>query len=303
MKYFLLALVLLSSVLAGGTEVFAQRNWQIMKLEPSTVAKIIVPEKRTRAKDGLPDGLVATAPTNATIVRAWYSEPTQRYNHGILGDSIEAGSLVVVTKSGEVLRYSLPKTQVFEDITPRLVDLDGDGTTEVITILSSVMQGAAIGIFHVRNGKLQLAGQTKFIGLSHRWLNIAGIERYVGNKAPEIAIVVTPHIGGRLDLFQYSGGKLYRLITEHGFSNHFIGSREQRLSASYRNKNGTMNLALPSADRRHLMIMGAGATGWIQIGIAALPARIDKAIAVLGKGDSVKFTVGLDNGSVYSVFK
>ncbi len=303
MKSFLSVLAIFASVIAGGHEARAQPNWQIKRLDPGFVDKNIVPENRMQAIGGLPDGLIAEGADDATIQKAWYVEPTSRYDHGILGDAIEAGSLKVITSNGKTLRYDLPLTQVFEDITPRLADLDGDGTTEVVTILSSIRQGAAIGIFHIRENRLQLAERTRFIGVSHRWLNIAGIEHYTGNKTSEIAIVVTPHIGGRLDLFQFRGGKLFRLMSKQGFSNHFIGSREQRLSASYRNKKGGMNLALPSADRRKLIIMGAGADGWEQIGVAALPARIDKAIDVNDRGDKVEFTVGLDDGSVYSVFQ
>ena len=75
------------------------------------------------------------------------------------------------------------------------------------------------------------------------------------------------------------------------------------MSASYPNGKGGMNLALPSADRKALMIMAVGASGWVQVAIARLPARIDKAIDVRGEGEQVTFTVGLEDGSVYSVFK
>jgi len=148
------------------------------------------------------------------------------------------------------------------------------------------------------------AARNQYIGLRNRWLNIAGIEHYSGNRTPEIAIVVTPHIGGRLDLYKFIGGRLVRMFKRQGFSNHIIGSPEQRLSASFLAPDKKrVNLALPSDNRKTLKIMSVARSGWDQVGSVALPSPIDKAIAVSGSGDNVKFTVGLEDGSVYSVFK
>jgi len=77
-----------------------------------------------RAPEGaLPDGFVDTS-ASGDIRRAWYGRPTDRYGHGVLGDAVEGGSLVVETATGERFELTLPETQVFEDITPRIVDLD-----------------------------------------------------------------------------------------------------------------------------------------------------------------------------------
>lgn len=303
MKTFLLVMMFAAAAITGSVDAHAQQAWQIEKLDASTLPNEIVPETREKSVNGLPDGRVATAGGNATIRQAWYSKPTGRYGHAVLGDTIEGGSLVVVTNRGVKLKYRLHETEVFEDITPRLADLDGDGKTEVITIQANLLAGAAIAIYQVNNNTLVRAARSKYIGQAFRWLNIAGISNYTGNRTPEIAIVVTPHIGGRLDLYKFHGGRLLRLMSKQGFSNHFIGSRELRLSATYLSQTpNKANLTLPSADRTSMMIMSAQATGWVQKGIIRLPSPIDKAIGVSGSGDKVKFTVGLSDGSVYSVF-
>lgn len=74
----------------------------------------------------LPAGGIAEAKGNGPV-RAWYEKPTKRYDHGVLGDAIEAGSLVVFDNAGRKYEVVLPETFVFEDITPRIADLDGDG--------------------------------------------------------------------------------------------------------------------------------------------------------------------------------
>lgn len=280
----------------------AKQEWTFELIDSASLPAEIVEDTREFSQNALPDGRIAVGGNGASIKQAWYARPTTRYNHGVLGDKIEGGSLVVVTARGVKLRYQLAETQVFEDITPRLVDLDGDGITEIITIESSLLAGAALSIYQVNGGVLVRRVRSNYIGRPYRWLNIAGINRYTGSTTPEIALVITPHIGGRLELYKYSSGKMIRIFREKGFSNHVSGSREQRLSASYLAPSGRrVNLALPSADRRSLRIMQVGNSGWQQVGIIALPAPINKAILATGSGDNVQFTVGTSDGNVYLI--
>ena len=75
-------------------------------------------------KDGIPDGLVATAAEGNGIRRAWYSSPTDRYAHGALGNFIEGGSLVAEDVFGKLYVATLDPSQVFEDLTPRIADTE-----------------------------------------------------------------------------------------------------------------------------------------------------------------------------------
>lgn len=281
----------------------AQEPWKITKLTASSFPEEIVKETREAApeSDGLPDGLLATL-NNGDIREAWYSLPTTRYAHGILGDGIEGGMLKVKTARGATLRILLPPTQVFEDRAPRLVDLDGDGKNEVVTIRSSTSKGAAITVYGLVGEALIQKASTNFIGRANRWLNIAGIEAYIGAKGKEIVYVVTPHIGGTLKFIKYINGKLIPIAAAKGFSNHVIGSREMRLSASFDvNGDRKPDLAVPSADRTKLKIISISKSGPKIIGTVPLPSAINKAIATPTTGSKKHFTVGLENGDVYQV--
>lgn len=278
----------------------AQTKWNITKLNPDEYPEEIVLETRTEANAGLVDGLIATF-DGGDITAAWYSKPTKRYNHAILGDEIEAGQLNVTTSKNRTLKFILPKTQVFEDQTPRLADLDGDGTVEVITIRSSVAKGASVTVYGLRNSRLLEKATTGFYGRKNRWLNIAGIERFIGFDGKEIAFVETPHIGGNLFFYSYLDGNLIKRSAASNFSNHEIGSREMRLSAvADVNSDGLVDLALPSADRTKLRVMGFRSGKLRNIAIASLPARINKAILAQSEGKK-GFVVGLEDGSVYLV--
>lgn len=242
--------------------------------------------------DGLPDGGVARAGAG-DIRAAWYGAPTRRYRHAVLGDDIEAGRLVVQTAEGATLAHDLPETDVFEDITPRLADLDGDGLTEVVTIRSSLRLGASVAIYGVVDGRLALRAATPFIGRAHRWLNIAGIADYLGEGGAQIAFVETPHIGGTLHLWSFGRGALTPRAALGGFSNHAIGSRVQALSVTVDlNADGRPELIVPDDRRRVLRVMAAGAGGWCERGRVAPGGRVaglaiagaDPAAASAGEG-------------------
>lgn len=277
-----------------------QIEWVVTEVTDGSVSPAIVPDTRAIAPNGLPDGRVATG--TGDIVEAWYSEPTTRYAHAVLGDGIEAGALRIKNSRGETYTYRLPRTEVFEDITPRLADLDLDGRTEVITILSSQSEGASIAIFQLNGNAFNKIAQTPFIGRSNRWLNIAEIENFGGNRRPDIAFVVTPHLAGILQFYRYRNNRLVRIAQAGGFSNHEIGSRELRLSAvADVNGNGIPDLVLPSLARNELLIVGIRQQNFAELERIALPARINRAIGVRETNGVSEFVVGLDNGKIYTV--
>jgi hypothetical protein len=226
---------------------------------------------------GLPDGSVASAAAG-DIRRAWYVRPTTRYAHAVLGDAIEAGGLVVETARGQRLEFVLDDVHVFEDMTPRIADLDGDGANEVVTIRASRSGGAAIAVFGLREGRLALLDATADIGRPNRWLNVAAIADLFGIGRPVLAWVETPHIGGTLRLATFADGRLaIRGETVAGVSNHAIGSRELGLSAvADIDGDGRADLVLPTADRRGLVLVGRAGAPRI-----ALPGAVAHAIAVV----------------------
>ena len=274
--------------------------WVVEEVTDGSVPYAILPDQRALAKNGLPDGRIATGKSD--IAQAWYSEPTTRYAHAVLGDGIEAGALKVKTNRGEIYTFRLPSTEVFEDITPRLVDLNLDGTTEVITILSSKSSGASIAVFGLNGNAFIKIAQTPFIGRSNRWLNIAEINHFSGNRRPEIAAVITPHLAGILQFYRMENGKLIKVAQSAGFSNHFIGSNELRLSrVADVNANGIPDLVIPSLSRRELVVLGIEQNNFKELERIALPARINRPIAIRDQDGRSEFIVGLDDDRIYSI--
>jgi hypothetical protein len=278
-------------------------QWTATKVEKPEVPPEIVAEERKPAPSGIAGMLKATGPEGSRVAAAWYAQPTTRYRHGILGDTIEGGALQVELRSGRRLSFRLESNDVFEDIAPRIADLDGDGEMEIVTILSSLDKGSSIAVFGLVGDALVLQDRMRSLGEPQRWLNIAGIARYSGARRAEIAFVATPHINGRLGFLRISPGRMQIVAADgSGFSNHVIGSTELRLSATVDiDGDGKPELALPSQDRTSLRIMGFVDEKLVEIATATLPAPIDKAIRVDGNGTEAVFTVGLEDGSVWQV--
>lgn len=186
--------------------------------------------------------LALVAPVQAEIVSARYVEPTTRYDHGILGDAIEYAALEMMLRNGRTLRLTLPETAVFEDLEPRLSDLDGDGKPEIITIESSLTKGARLAIY----GENGLIAATPHIGRTHRWLAPLGSADLDGDGKVELAYIDRPHLARVLRIWRFDDGKLVHLSDTKGLTNHRIG--QDYISGGIRDCGGAPEIITVNAD-------------------------------------------------------
>lgn len=177
--------------------------------------------------DPMPEGEITRSSDNRVF--AQYAKPTEKYGHGILGDKIEAEQLVVVA-DGVFYELILQSDYVFEDISPRLYDVDGDGEEEIITIRTHMSRGAGIAIYKTSDGELTEFARVTEIGKSNRWLNIVAIADLDHDKSLELVWIQTPHIGGILKVAEIQAGSLEVLAEKQQYSNHAIGERNLCLS-------------------------------------------------------------------------
>ncbi len=250
--------------------------------------------------NALPDHRVSKG--SKDIAEAWFSHPTQRYQHFVLGSKYEAGTLNARLKNGKPLSYKLSQSSVFEDRIVRLYDLDSDGKDELIVVRSYQNGGAALAVFGVRAGKLAHLAETPDMGHPFGWLNPAGIADFDGDGKIEIAFVRKPHVLGRLELWEYSNGKLTLDKSLSNTSNHSIGSTRLGLSMVYDfNGDGLKDLAIPSKDKRTIRFISFKG-GVKEIARKKLPGPVSSDFKiVLGKG-MAGIAVTLSNGKSVIVF-
>lgn len=190
------------------------------------------------------------------IVAADYVSPTTRYPHGVLGDAIEFAGLRVTLNSGAERSAIWSELVVFEDTKPRLVDLDGDGAPEVITVESHELAGARLAIWGLdSDNKLVKRAQNDFYGTPYRWLAIAGAADMDGDGYVEIAYVDRPHLGKRLMVWRFvplgNGDRLELVATLDGLTNHQIG--EVDIGGGLRKCDGEIEVITANADWSRIM--------------------------------------------------
>ncbi|NBR53330.1 MAG: VCBS repeat-containing protein [Rhodobacteraceae bacterium] len=155
----------------------------------------------------------------AEIVSASYAEPTQRYQHGVFGETEEWGDLAFGLSDGQTMILRLPETRVFEDIAPRLVDVDGDGAPEMSVVETDLSLGARLAIYD----EAGFVAATPFIGQTHRWLAPIGVADLDGDGLVELAYIDRPHLARLLRVWRFQDGTLVEVAQAEGLTNHRLG--------------------------------------------------------------------------------
>jgi hypothetical protein len=182
------------------------------------------------------------------------SGPDETYDHGVLGDGIEASSITLVETTPEfrvAKRIAVPQGLVIEGIMPLWYDLDGDGAREIIVTASDQSSGARLLVYS-ETGRLIAASMA--IGQGYRWRHQIAVVSPAPGEPPEIVSVRTPHIGGVLEFFRLSGDGLELVATAQGVTSHVIGTRNLDLALSGDfDGDGVVEILLPD-DNRHALV-------------------------------------------------
>ena len=138
----------------------------------------------------------------------------------------------------------LDAEHVFEDLAPRLANLDGKPGVEIVTIRSHQNYGAQIAVYQLANKKLQLLASTPYIGTANRWLAPVGIADFNNDGDIDIAFVDRPHLAKVLRVWTFRDNELVQIAKKSGYSNHKIG--EDFISGGI--KNCSDNISMITAD-------------------------------------------------------
>jgi len=283
----------------GQVRVDAGGLWYRVVLDGAHASLVFLdlPAKPKLPDGALPDGRIATG--KGDITRAWLAEPTNRYDHGILGDPIEAASLVIETRDSKSHVVRLKDDAVFEDLEPRIADLDGDGHDEIVVVKSYLNRGSALAVIGQRNGKYQITAETPPLGAPRRWLDPVGIADFNGDGKTDIALVRQPHVVGALELWTWSGGTLRKSAELDDAANHVAGTRaiDMHAVADF-DGDHIADIAVPSLDRNTLRIV-AFAPQPREIMRMPLPAKAATNIGVLHSGSAPPaIALGLADGAL-----
>lgn len=179
-------------------------------------------EEKRLAVDALPDARLLLDERGRLLL---LTKPTTSYDHGVLGDAVEASGIALIETRPEPrisLKIDIPPPAVVEGMAPIWADITGDDRREIIVTQSSQTDGAQILLFD-ENGERLASGLP--IGQGYRWRNQLAVAPTGPNGELELVDVLTPHIGGAVEFFQLSGNELTVLAQFPGYTSHVIGSR------------------------------------------------------------------------------
>lgn len=183
------------------------------------------------------------------------TDPDDSYQHGILGDSIEAKSVTIVQMSDQPVvlsKFSVPEGWVIESILPIWSDWDEDGEREIVLTLSNSNSGAKLVLYEEKGN---LLAESTPIGKGFRWRHALDIGLFGENGQKLLVDVQTPHIGGIVGYYSWDkgSGELKAEATLSGYSTHDIGSRDMHMFAVMRDELNEQDLLiLPTQSKTEL---------------------------------------------------
>jgi hypothetical protein len=203
-----------------------------------------------------------------------YNQPTGRYEHGVLGDAVEAGGVVLVATRGGlriVAQIEFAPSLVGEGIMPLWVDWDGDGRRDIIVTLSDDTHGARIAAFSEDGSPLGLG---EAFNQGFRWRHQLAFAPFASDGVEELAVVRTPHIGGVVEFYRRRGRDMERVAQLDGYTSHVIGTRnlDMALAGDF-DGDGALELLLPNQALTHLGAVGRRGDGARLIWQVALGGR------------------------------
>jgi hypothetical protein len=238
----------------------------------------------------------------------WLASPTRRYPHGALGSTVHAGSVHALVRAAghtpQIVSHSLAINRVFEDRVPRIIDLDGDGSDEIVLIEADTLRGASLVVLGLQwqQGSPSLVERARgpFAGSTFRWLNPVGFADFDGDGKLDVASVTTPHIGGVLTLYHFQPPELVPFAKAMDVSNHRMGALEQRLAVIVQLPGLRPTIVVPDMTRLSLHALRWEAPGqWHELGdLMPLPGTVERltpthdgGCAVLSDGRAFRITV------------
>jgi hypothetical protein len=251
---------------------------------------------------------------SAGPLTVFLSAPRSDYRHGVFGRIDDAGAITIAERQplagvSTQVRAVPTKTTVvesgpdavFEDLEPRLADLDGDGAPEMVAVKSYLDKGSALAVIGKRDGEWKLLAETPPIGERHRWLAPAAIADFDGDGKPDIALVRTPHLEGVLQIWGWHDGKLVRKHEAAGYTNHVLGSTAlDNAAAVDLDGDGRPELVIPTFDRKALAVLTLKG-GIKELRRIALPSPAGRGLAALGAGKDAHILAALEDGRLVAV--
>lgn len=239
---------------------------------------------------------------NETSQIALYAEATdQRYVHGIMGDNLEGAALViaqVVDGSLDIVaRVDLPGEAIYEGLSPMWADVNEDGVQDLITTVSDSRNGSRIRVYLFDGDQITGSVDGPPIGSGFRWQHQLAWGAFGPNSEMELVEVRTPHIGGIVRFYQFTGDAVEIVAELSGYTSHIISSRNLDMAvAGDFNGDGQPEIVLPSQDRTRIAGIQHTANGAQVMWELPLEGRLSTNLSAVNMPNGLALAAGTEAG-------
>jgi hypothetical protein len=227
--------------------------------------------------------------------------PVTRYDHGVIGDSIEASSITLLESApspGIVRVIDIEPPDVIEGIMPIWADINGDSVREIIVTLSDPTLGAKIVIYSEQGDRI---AESAPAGTGYRWRNQLAVAPFGSPGEQMLVDVLKPHLDGIVEFFSLKGRTLDLEAEIPGFTSHVRGSRNLDLGiAGDFDADRRVDVLVPDKSLKSLRGISLYLENANQAWSLPLPAKLaSNLIAVRNSKGQILVGAGLENGELF----
>lgn len=229
---------------------------------------------------------------------ALLAEPTFRYRHGVLGDEVEAGAVVVLRARdlSTVARWHVGVPAVIEQ--RGVLPYAFDGREGFWVTRSTAVRGAGVVALELvptaSGGLLRPSTAAPAIGTGNRWLHLFAA---TGSTAYAVR---TPHLGGPLERYRLDGATVTVDRYDLGVTSHVLGSRNLSLGAIL-SAGAVDRLVLPKRDLHALRVIACAEYCRVTQELR-LSGRVHSNVAVASADDGASVVWAADDAGAIHRF-
>jgi hypothetical protein len=243
--------------------------------------------------EALPDGRIVTDGRLAAVP----VDPTDRYRHGVLGDTVEPAAVAVVDPGGDrgeptiLGRTGPPDESVFEGLFPFW---PGGEDRRFVLTEATASDGARVALYEDRK---RVAAGPRVSGAGG-WTHQLAVGPFAPDGSTEIATVEKPHVEHNLQFLARDGDSLSVTAARRGYRSHTIaaGRNTSRTRAGDFDADGRPEILLPRTNQQHLDGVRHTPDGAERVWTLNLGAKITSNLATAHRDGRVAVGVGLEDG-------